>query len=134
MKNGLGFALGGQHDDRDVPCIRRLSQLAQGLIPIPAGHHHIEENKVRFLLLGSFQPLDAVRRADYVIAVGLEAHLDHINEIRLIINYQDFLAHMLSYFSCSSCAPDSLELLTGVVILLISVMVSCARSRRSSAF
>ena len=57
--------------------------------PAHDGHHKIEQNKVRALLLGAFQPLPSVARRNHLVTGIGQYGLEHLCDAELVVNDQD---------------------------------------------
>jgi hypothetical protein len=74
------LGLGRQHDDRYVCGKRVVPDLHQRHPAVHARHHDVEEDDVDRLRLEHLKRLGPVSGGKDVHSVGLEAHLDHLDD------------------------------------------------------
>jgi hypothetical protein len=84
------FSLGGEHDDGEGGGFGIGFEGAGDVLAGEAGHHHIEDDEIGFLLAGHVETGGAVIGGDDFVAVALEVHADEFDEVALIVHDQDF--------------------------------------------
>lgn len=92
--NPLCFTPGGDEDHRDLSRTSHLLQSAAGVIPVHAGHHHVEQNDIGWRLGNRVEGLLAAHGGCDVEVLGGKLRLQHPDVGENIVDDQDASRHL----------------------------------------
>ena len=84
----IGFALCRQHNDGGLVV---LADLAADFPPINAGHHHIQQHKVRVQLIKFLQCSSAIIGNGHTVSLFDQVQTQQFTDVFIIIHNQNFL-------------------------------------------
>ena len=90
---GVGLGEGGHHDDGDEVGGLAVFEAPADLVPVHAGHHDVEKDEIRLLVLEDFEGLCSVGRLDDLVAIPGESGPQGLDIGRVIVDDED-LGHV----------------------------------------
>ena len=100
------LAQGGENDDRDIG---EPADPPTNLPAIDHGHHKVEEHHVRVSRVELAQPILPIKGSIYPSARNVEDLRQHVEQLRVVVDYQDFNPLQLAHcFRLGCCVVDKL--------------------------